>query len=109
MSNATPTEIPRKLRPFTLEAFEAIPDNISDKKEDSKAEPANTSPTLGASVGFGEPLPSLKLGERTYFEDVCAGSTAKTSSYTATSSESPTPAERSKANCQSTHVPRLPS
>ncbi|OMO60522.1 Transcription factor, SBP-box [Corchorus capsularis] len=95
-----------KASKFTLEAFEAIPDDISNKKEVSKTEPAGTSPTLEASVGSGEPLLSLKLGKRTYFEDVCAGSTAKTSSYSATPSQSPTPAKRSKANCQSTHVPR---
>ncbi|KAK6252772.1 hypothetical protein QUC31_014492 [Theobroma cacao] len=94
-----------KVTKFTLEAFEASPDDISNKKEVSKVEPTGTSPTLEASVGSGEPLLSLKLGKRTYFEDVCAGSNAKISSCSATPAPSPTTAKRSKPNCQSTHVP----
>ncbi|XVE92114.1 hypothetical protein REPUB_Repub01dG0069300 [Reevesia pubescens] len=83
-----------KATKFTLEAFEAIPDNISNKNEVSKVEPTGTSPTLEASVGSGEPLLSLKLGKQTYFED------------SATPGPSPTPAKKSKPSCQSTHVPR---
>ncbi|OMP11292.1 squamosa promoter-binding-like protein 12-like protein [Corchorus olitorius] len=41
-----------KASKFTLEAFEAIPDDISDKKEVSKAEPTGTFPTLEASVAL---------------------------------------------------------
>ncbi|XVE85340.1 hypothetical protein DITRI_Ditri17bG0083500 [Diplodiscus trichospermus] len=91
---------------FTLENFEAVPDDISDKKEASKVELSGTSPTLEASVGSGEPLLSLKLGKRTYFEDICAGSNAKNSSHSMTPGPSSTPAKRSKPNYQSTHVPR---
>ncbi|XWS22770.1 hypothetical protein CRYUN_Cryun29cG0065000 [Craigia yunnanensis] len=95
-----------KATKFTLENFEAVPDDISNKKEVSKVELMGTSPTLEASVGSGEPLLSLKLGKRTYFEDVCVGSSAKNSSYSVTPRPSPTPAKRSKPNCHSTHVPR---
>ncbi|XP_022776332.1 squamosa promoter-binding-like protein 2 [Durio zibethinus] len=95
-----------KTAKFTLEAFEAIPDDIINKKELSKVELTGSSPTLEASVGSGEPLLSLKLGKRTYFEDVSAGSNAKTSSYSAAPEPSPTSTKRSKPNCQSTHVPR---
>ncbi|XWS34550.1 hypothetical protein CRYUN_Cryun21dG0048400 [Craigia yunnanensis] len=95
-----------KANKFTLETFEAVPDDISNKKEVSKVELTGTSPTLEASVGSGEPLLSLKLGKRMYLEDVCAGSNAKNSSYSVTPGPSSTSSKRSKPNCQSTHVQR---
>ncbi|XVF02769.1 hypothetical protein REPUB_Repub04eG0202500 [Reevesia pubescens] len=95
-----------KATKFTLEAFEPIPGDISSRKEVSKVETTGASLTLEASVGSGEPLLSLKLGKRTYFEDVCAGSNAKSSSYSATTGPSPTPVKRSKPSGQSTHVTR---
>uniref|UniRef100_A0A5B7ADI6 Putative squamosa promoter-binding-like protein 2 isoform X1 n=1 Tax=Davidia involucrata TaxID=16924 RepID=A0A5B7ADI6_DAVIN len=64
---------------FTFEAFEGFPGDFN-KKEFARAEPTGTSPPLEASVGSGEPLIGLKLGKRTYFENNCAGSNAKTSS-----------------------------
>ncbi|XP_052485019.1 squamosa promoter-binding-like protein 2 isoform X2 [Gossypium raimondii] len=96
-----------KLTKFTLDAYEAIPDDISNKKEVSGIETTSTSLTLVASVGSGEPLLSLKLGKQTYSEDVSTGTNATDSSYSATlSSSSPLSAKRSKLNCRSTHVVR---
>ncbi|KAH1122570.1 hypothetical protein J1N35_005730 [Gossypium stocksii] len=95
-----------KMTKFTSEAFEAIPDDISNQNEAFRAELAGTSPTLEASVGSGEPLLSLKLGKRTYFEDVSGGSNTKNLSYSSTSGQSPVQAKRSKPNCQGIHVPR---
>ncbi|XWS63872.1 hypothetical protein CRYUN_Cryun06bG0138900 [Craigia yunnanensis] len=63
-----------KATKFTLEAFEAIPDDISNKKEVSNVE--------------------------------TTGSNARNLSYSPTPGLSPTPGKRSKPNCQSTHVPR---
>ncbi|XP_039041051.1 squamosa promoter-binding-like protein 2 isoform X2 [Hibiscus syriacus] len=103
-SNSSTGEV--KAARHTLEAFEAVPDGINSQKEASMVELAGTSPTLEASVGSGEPLLGLKLGKRTYFEDVSAGSNAKNVSYQSTPVPSPTPAKRSKRNCQGTHVPR---
>ncbi|KAK8526306.1 hypothetical protein V6N12_020784 [Hibiscus sabdariffa] len=93
-----------KATQFTLEAFEAIPDDVSKKKKASKVEHSGTSPIFEASVGSGEPLLSLKLGKQTYFEDVCTGSNTKPSYYSATHAPSPTPTKRSKPNSQSTHI-----
>ncbi|KAK8522595.1 hypothetical protein V6N13_115555 [Hibiscus sabdariffa] len=90
---------------YALEAFEAVPDGISNQKA-AMVELAGTSPTLEASVGSGEPLLSLKLGKRTYFEDVPAGGNAKNFSYQSTPGPSPTPAKRSKPKSQGTHIPR---
>ncbi|MBA0823753.1 hypothetical protein Goarm_020459, partial [Gossypium armourianum] len=95
-----------KMTKFTSEAFEAIPDDISNQNEAFRAELAGTSPTLEASVGSGEPLLSLKLGKQTYFEDVSGGSNTKNLSYSSTSGQSPAQAKRSKPNCQGIHVPR---
>ncbi|XP_022733083.1 squamosa promoter-binding-like protein 2 isoform X2 [Durio zibethinus] len=67
-----------KATKFTLETFEAVPDDISNKKEVSKVE----------------------------LTDVCAGSNAKNSSYSVNPGPSPIPAKRSKPICQSTHVLR---
>ncbi|MBA0815271.1 hypothetical protein Gohar_021033 [Gossypium harknessii] len=96
-----------KLTKFTLDAYEAIPDDISNKKEVSGIETTSTSLTLVASVGSGEPLLSLKLGKQTFSEDVSRGTNATDSSYSATlSTSSPLSAKRSKLNCRSTHVVR---
>ncbi|KAB2036271.1 hypothetical protein ES319_D04G213200v1 [Gossypium barbadense] len=96
-----------KLTKFTLDAYEAIPDDISNKKEVSGIETTSTSLTLVASVGSGEPLLSLKLGKQTFSEDFSTGTNATDSSYSATlSTSSPLSAKRSKLNCRSTHVVR---
>ncbi|MBA0872273.1 hypothetical protein Goshw_010341 [Gossypium schwendimanii] len=96
-----------KLTKFTLEAYKAIPDDISNKKEVSGIETTSTSLTLVASVGSGEPLLSLKLGKQTYLEDLSTGTNATDSSYSATlGTSSPLSAKRSKLNCRSTHVVR---
>ncbi|KAE8730129.1 Ran BP2/NZF zinc finger-like superfamily protein isoform 1 [Hibiscus syriacus] len=55
-----------KATQFTLEAFDAIPDNVSKKKKVSKVEHSGTFPIFEASVGSGEPLLSLRLGKQTY-------------------------------------------
>ncbi|KAE8690852.1 hypothetical protein F3Y22_tig00110893pilonHSYRG00630 [Hibiscus syriacus] len=93
-----------KTTKYALEAFEAVPDGISNQKA-SMVELADTSPTLEASVGSGEPLLGLKLGKRTYFEDVSAGSNAKNLSYQSTPGPSPIPAKISKPNCRGTCAP----
>ncbi|KAJ6790821.1 squamosa promoter-binding-like protein 12 [Iris pallida] len=49
---------------------------------DSSSKEGGTS-AVAAAVGLGEPLIGLKLGRRTYFEDVCAGSSVKNSSTSA--------------------------
>ncbi|XP_019414701.1 PREDICTED: squamosa promoter-binding-like protein 2 isoform X1 [Lupinus angustifolius] len=64
-----------KISMFTLEGSQD--DDYSGKKELSKEEPVETSPVLEPSSASGEPLLTLKLGKRLYFEDVCAGSDSK--------------------------------
>ncbi|KAK8360687.1 hypothetical protein V6Z12_A04G180400 [Gossypium hirsutum] len=76
-------------------ASEAIPDDISNKKEVSGIETTSTSLTL------------FKAWQQTYFEDVSTGTNATDSSYSATlGTSSPLSAKRSKLNCRSTHAVR---
>lgn len=55
---------------------EGSPDNSTGKKESSKGDPIETSPAA-------EPLLTLKLGKRFYFEDVSTGSHSKKASSSA--------------------------
>lgn len=95
-----------KTSKFTLEASEAVPPDFSYKKDLAKSKPAGTSPTIEASVGSGEPLLDLKLGKRTYCEDICGGSNAKSPSSPMIPMSSVTPAKRSKSSNQGMHVAR---
>lgn len=95
-----------KTSKFTLEAFEGLPKDFSSKKESAELEPPGSFPTPEISAGSGEPLLSLKLGKRMYFEDPCTGNNAKTSSLSAIPPSSATTAKRCKSACQSTPVPR---
>ncbi|KAF8400129.1 hypothetical protein HHK36_013425 [Tetracentron sinense] len=95
----------RKTSKFNFETVEGFPNDFSKKKELATAKDTGTSPSLGASVGSGESLIGLKLGKRTYFEDVCAGNTTKTSSFSVIPTSSGTTAKRSRASYQCTHTP----
>ncbi|XP_021899703.1 squamosa promoter-binding-like protein 2 [Carica papaya] len=95
-----------KTSKLTLEAREGFTEDFSSKKEHDKTEVTGTSPTLEASVGSGEPLLGLKLGKRTYFEDVCAGNNAKAATLSVTPASSVTPLKRSKSNSQNLQSPR---
>ncbi|KAF8389509.1 hypothetical protein HHK36_026204 [Tetracentron sinense] len=94
-----------KTSKFNFETVEGFPTDLSKKKELAMAKDTGTSPTLGASVGSGEPLMGLRLGKRTYFEDVCSGNTTKTSSFSVIPTSSTTTAKRSRASYQSTQTP----
>ncbi|KAF2292898.1 hypothetical protein GH714_029700 [Hevea brasiliensis] len=83
-----------KTSKLTLEASEAIPEDSNNEKALAKAKPTGTS-SLEASVGSGEALLGLKLGKRTYFEDVCAGNNAKTSSFSVIPGSSVSPVKKS--------------
>ncbi|XP_073116799.1 squamosa promoter-binding-like protein 12 [Elaeis guineensis] len=69
-----------KVPEFNFEAVEVFPRNLSKSKELAREEDPGTSPVAIAKVGPGEPPMGLKLGKRTYFEDVCARNNIKNSS-----------------------------
>ncbi|CAD6248124.1 unnamed protein product [Miscanthus lutarioriparius] len=73
------------------------PAKVPDKNTDSgKVDDARTSPSLVIAISSGEPVLSLKLGKRTYFEDVCGGQSVK-SLPSDTSAVTPPPASVKKA------------
>lgn len=76
-------------------------EDFCDWKEFVKVE-KNSNSTLEASVGSGEPLLSLKLGKRTYFEDSSGRSSAKSSLASPVS----TPAKRYRSKCPNANPPR---
>ena len=57
--------------------LEGSQDDSTGKKELCNGEPVETSPAAVPSPVSGEPLLTLKLGKRLYFEDVCTGSDSK--------------------------------
>lgn len=57
--------------------LEGSHDDSTGKKELCNGEPVETSPAAVPSPVSGEPLLTLKLGKRLYFEDVCTGSDSK--------------------------------
>ncbi|GLT69985.1 hypothetical protein SLA2020_420920 [Shorea laevis] len=83
-----------------------FPKDFTEKKEWSRVDSAGNYPSLGASVSSGEPIIGLKLGKRTYFEDLCAASTTKTSAISMIPTSSAVPTKRSRASYQSTQTPR---
>ncbi|KAI4336574.1 hypothetical protein L6164_015086 [Bauhinia variegata] len=79
--------------------FEGSQEDSSSKNEKSKDEPLETSPTL-------EPLLSLKLGKRLYFEDVFPGSDTKNLSFSGVPLPSLSTGKKGKSNCQGMQPPR---
>ena len=68
-----------KIPGFNFEGVEAFSKSLNKNNEFARVEDTGTSPAVPATVGLGEPLIGLKLGKRTYFEDVCAGNNTKSS------------------------------
>ncbi|KAE8056087.1 hypothetical protein FH972_012885 [Carpinus fangiana] len=85
---------------------DGFPKDFTEKKEWSRVDNTGNYPSLGASVNSGEPIIGLKLGKRTYFEDLCVASTTKTSTISVVPTSSAVPTKRSRASYQSTQTPR---
>jgi hypothetical protein len=85
------------------------PARVSDKNTGrntvlGKVDDARTSPSSVIAISSGEPVLSLKLGKRTYFEDVCGGQSVK-SLPSDTSAVTPASVKKAKAaqNAQNTY------
>lgn len=96
-----------KTTKFTLESSEGLHHNVSDKKDSHKVKPLGSSPTHEISAGSGEPLLSLKLGKRMYFEDVSAAHNAKPSSLYVVPVSSATTGKKCKPASQSSTLSPL--
>lgn len=84
---------------------DGIPKDLTEKNEWSRVDGTGNNPSLGVSVSSGEPIIGLKLGRRTYFEDLCATSTTKTSTVSSVPTSLAVPSKRSRASYQSTQAP----
>ncbi|KAK7379581.1 hypothetical protein VNO80_05044 [Phaseolus coccineus] len=73
-SNNSSSNGDSKASVLTLEGSQ---DDSTGKKELCSGEPVEISQSAEPSPVSGEPLLTLKLGKRLYFEDVCAGSDSK--------------------------------
>ncbi|KAK3006421.1 hypothetical protein RJ639_016687 [Escallonia herrerae] len=76
-----------------------------EEEEFSAADKDRVFPNTGASVGSGEAMIGLKLGRRTYFEDMCAGSTTKTTSLSVIPMLPSPTIKRLRASYQSAQAP----
>lgn len=85
---------------------DGFPKDFTEKNEWTRADNTGKFPSLGASISSGEPIIGLKLGKRTYFEDLCMASTTKTLPTSVTPTSSTVPGKRSRASYQSTQTPR---
>ncbi|XP_028771943.1 squamosa promoter-binding-like protein 3 isoform X2 [Neltuma alba] len=85
--------------------FDGSQEDSNGKKERSKEELVGNSPTLEHSSVSGEPLHSLKLGKRLYFEDVCVGSESKNTSHSGIPVPSLSTGKKGKSNSQSSQPP----
>lgn len=90
----------------TYRTRDGFPKDTVEKKELTRVESTENIPSLGASASAGEPVIGLKLGKRTYFEDVGTTCTAKSSLFSIVSTSSATTTKRSRASYQSTQPPR---
>jgi hypothetical protein len=74
------------------------PAKAPDKNTDSgKADDARTSLSSVIAISSGEPVLSLKLGKRTYFEDVCGGQSVKSLPSDTSAVTPPASAKKAKA------------
>ncbi|KAI4343398.1 hypothetical protein L6164_010750 [Bauhinia variegata] len=92
-----------KISLFNLEGSQ---EDSSGKNEMSKDDPTGTSPTLEPSSVSGDPLLSLKLGKRLYYEDVCPGSDTKNLSFSGVPLPSLSTGKKGKSNSQNPLPPR---
>lgn len=86
----------------TVERFSQDP---GKERELGRVEDGGASHALGA-IGSGEPVIGLKLGKRTYFEDVCAGGNVKPSSFSNSPASTMAAAKKSRASYHNSMTPR---
>lgn len=86
--------------------FESSQDDSSGKMELSKDEPVETCNALQLSSVSGEPLLTLKLGKRVYFEDVCQETDSKNLTFCVDPMSSLSIAKKCKSNGQNLQCPR---
>ncbi|PKI42278.1 hypothetical protein CRG98_037329 [Punica granatum] len=102
--NSSSTE-EMKFPKFSVEACKGYPEDFSCKRDIATAELCGASPTLESSVCSGEPLLSLKLGKRTYFEDISDGSNPRASNFPLVAKSPDASAKKMKSTSQNMPAP----
>lgn len=90
-----------KISGFNFEGGEGFSKGLNKNKELARVEDTGTSPAVVAAVGLGEPLIGLKLGKRTYFEDVCGGNNTKNAASSAATAPSAAMLKKARVSHQS--------
>lgn len=85
---------------FPVEGCKVFPEDLSSQRDLASVELPGASPTLDASICSGEPVLSLKLGKRSYFEEISDWSNPKASSLPPVAKSSDASAKITKFNCQ---------
>ncbi|KAL4205248.1 hypothetical protein AMTRI_Chr01g136400 [Amborella trichopoda] len=80
---------------------ERIPEFSAKENDYNGLKGSNLSPLPLVSASLGEPLMGLKLGKRTYFEDVSAGNSIRITAASSEPSLLPGVVKRSRTSCQS--------
>nr|AQQ11868.1 squamosa-promoter binding protein-like protein [Phyllostachys edulis] len=86
---------------FKFAAVKGHDKNMDKGGEAGRVEDSGTSPSSMMAVSHGEPLIGLKLGKRTYFENVCGGQIVKSSASSGVTSPC-TVVKKAKVSQQST-------
>ncbi|XP_031264370.1 squamosa promoter-binding-like protein 2 isoform X1 [Pistacia vera] len=90
----------------TYEMGGSFPEDSSRNKEFTWVDSVGNFSSSDASVISGESIIGLKLGKRTYFEDVCAAATSKSPSVSMISASSVATTKRSRSSNQNAQTPR---
>lgn len=90
-------------KPRNAEGFQK---DFSGNKELTRGSSSGNCPTLGTSDGSTEAMIGLKLGKRTYFENVCAATATKTAAFIVNPAPSVSATKRFRTSYQSTQTPR---
>ncbi|KAL6977926.1 hypothetical protein U1Q18_026712 [Sarracenia purpurea var. burkii] len=91
----------------TFSTVDGLSKVYCQKEEFSGVDDNGNFSTLGASENSGDPMIGLKLGKRTYFEDMCAASTSKNTSFSVVPTDAVgTTTKKPRASYHSTQNPR---
>lgn len=82
------------------------PKHPDEMKDLARTEHTGISAEMVESVGSAEPFIGLKLGKRTYFEDVCPENLVKNASFSSDPAASSPKVKRSRASLQGEQVSR---
>ncbi|KAJ0965548.1 hypothetical protein J5N97_026686 [Dioscorea zingiberensis] len=103
-SNDSSSKSGIKIPRFNSLGADGFSQNPNKKGELTRVEDTGTSPAVVPAVGPSERMIGLKLGKRTYFEDVCTGSNTKSGSSSTSVTPSTTSVKKPKVSQHETQT-----